>query len=253
MFAGSALACLLARPALALAADPRLGPARPSAAPGWWPRHSGAPGTRGSAALPPMPCPISIPMCALPMAPRKWWRAACACSPPARYRPDAVTIHVLQGGMAREIVDTHGLFGGDEAADVAGFRVMNADGGSDWLAFLGASYFRASGPTGQYGLSAARHRGGHGAAGAGGISRLHRFLDRGAWRGSAGDPRAGRWPVAVRAYTIDTTRNAKAMVQEVEATLFLRRDIAAGAGAHHQHVRFDEGQRADRATGAPSA
>jgi glucans biosynthesis protein len=69
-----------------------------------------------------------------------------------------VTIHVLQGGMAREIVDTHGLFGGDEAADVAGFRVMNADGGSDWLAFLGASYFRASGPTGQYGLSRAPSR-----------------------------------------------------------------------------------------------
>jgi glucans biosynthesis protein len=36
----------------------------------------------------------------------------------------------------------------------AGFRIMNANRKSDWLAFLGASYFRSSGPFNQYGLSA---------------------------------------------------------------------------------------------------
>jgi len=68
--------------------------------------------------------------------------------------PDAVNIHVVENGMARAILDTHGLFGGGQSADVAGFRVMEAHGGGDWLASLGASYFRAVGPTGQYGLSA---------------------------------------------------------------------------------------------------
>jgi glucans biosynthesis protein len=36
----------------------------------------------------------------------------------------------------------------------AGFRIMNANRRSDWMAFLGASYFRSSGPFNQYGLSA---------------------------------------------------------------------------------------------------
>ena len=36
----------------------------------------------------------------------------------------------------------------------AGFRVMGGDLTTDWLAFLGASYFRTSGPYNQYGLSA---------------------------------------------------------------------------------------------------
>jgi glucans biosynthesis protein len=39
-------------------------------------------------------------------------------------------------------------------AGFAGFRIMNAARDGDWLSFLGASYFRAPGPTKQFGLSA---------------------------------------------------------------------------------------------------
>jgi glucans biosynthesis protein len=41
-----------------------------------------------------------------------------------------------------------------ECDGFAGFRVMNPNGIGDWLAFLGASYFRSAGPQNQYGLSA---------------------------------------------------------------------------------------------------
>src|ERR1700749_2891318 len=39
-------------------------------------------------------------------------------------------------------------------AGFAGFRLMSRGGVSDWLAYLGASYFRASDPFDQYGGSA---------------------------------------------------------------------------------------------------
>ena len=36
----------------------------------------------------------------------------------------------------------------------AGFKVLNADHRTDWIAYLGASYFRSADPFNQYGLSA---------------------------------------------------------------------------------------------------
>jgi len=74
-----------------------------------------------------------------------------------------VHIHVVDDGEAREVVYTSSLF--DSPTDhparklpdgigFAGFRVMAENLETDWLAFLGASYFRASGPFNQYGLSA---------------------------------------------------------------------------------------------------
>lgn len=69
-----------------------------------------------------------------------------------------VAIHILSQGKARLLVDSTGLFVDGQAADVAGFRIMQdlsqGEAERDWLAFLGASYFRSSGASGQYGLSA---------------------------------------------------------------------------------------------------
>ncbi len=76
---------------------------------------------------------------------------------------EPVRIHVVEEGQAREVRYTAGLF--DSPADhparrlpdglgFAGFRVMAENLETDWLAFLGASYFRSSGPFNQYGLSA---------------------------------------------------------------------------------------------------
>lgn len=81
-----------------------------------------------------------------------------------RYANAPVTIHVLENGQAHPV-----LYGADyfnytasglnprQMGDLgfSGFRVLDGqDKPTDWLAFQGASYFRASGQEGQYGASA---------------------------------------------------------------------------------------------------
>jgi glucans biosynthesis protein len=83
--------------------------------------------------------------------------------PIGRPAPIAVEMNVVSGGMARAVPYAEGLFDipadsparalGDKGG-FAGFRVMSADLATDWLAFLGASYFRSAEPFNQYGLSA---------------------------------------------------------------------------------------------------
>jgi glucans biosynthesis protein len=76
-----------------------------------------------------------------------------------------VKIHVVDGGEAREVLYAPDYFAFTKLrwdqllpADVgfAGFRLMTpgTDLKTDWLAFLGAAYFRSSGALDQYGLSA---------------------------------------------------------------------------------------------------
>ncbi|WP_159709495.1 glucan biosynthesis protein [Geminicoccus flavidas] len=83
---------------------------------------------------------------------------------PGRWFKRPVHINLVENGQAREILYEPWLFEfGEKASFVtglpedlgfAGFRVMNKQGGGDWLSFLGASYFRASGEQDQYGISA---------------------------------------------------------------------------------------------------
>lgn len=72
-------------------------------------------------------------------------------------------IFACDGSQAREILYRRSYF--DMPADhiartlpedvgYAGFRIMNRKQTSDWLAFLGAAYFRSAGEQDQYGLSA---------------------------------------------------------------------------------------------------
>ena len=72
-------------------------------------------------------------------------------------------IHVVEDGQARRIQYRRDYFSmpADHVASslpgdigFAGFRLQNPDQKSDWMAFLGASYFRSSGELDQYGLSA---------------------------------------------------------------------------------------------------
>lgn len=74
-----------------------------------------------------------------------------------------VKLSTVQDGQSREIKYDAGFF--DMPADsparqltrgagFAGFRLMAPDLKTDWISFLGASYFRTSGPFGQYGMSA---------------------------------------------------------------------------------------------------
>ena len=81
---------------------------------------------------------------------------------PGRYFKQPVEISVVENGEAREILFSPDLFDMPEGhparrlteAGFAGFRVMDPDAENDWLAVLGASYFRTSGWSGQFGLSA---------------------------------------------------------------------------------------------------
>ncbi|HWI87064.1 MAG TPA: glucan biosynthesis protein [Sphingomonas sp.] len=73
--------------------------------------------------------------------------------------PTPVSVTLVEGGRARPFDFRRDLFTGAEklSPDIAGFaglRLMNRGGSSDWLAFQGASYFRAAGALDQYGLSA---------------------------------------------------------------------------------------------------
>jgi glucans biosynthesis protein len=84
--------------------------------------------------------------------------------PLSRWAPEPIAIHVVEGGQARPVQFALDLF--DMPADsparrlvgadagFAGFRVMNPSDVGDWIAYLGASYFRSAGPLNQYGLSA---------------------------------------------------------------------------------------------------
>ncbi len=82
---------------------------------------------------------------------------------PGRFFKRPVRIHVVQDGAAREIPYSADAFSYSDPelaarlpADLgfAGFRLMEPGKETDWLAFLGASYFRSAGPEGQYGMSA---------------------------------------------------------------------------------------------------
>ena len=79
-----------------------------------------------------------------------------------RFFKAPVQLHVVKDGQAREILYSPSLFTfgkADFAAQLpedigfAGFRVMDQGSKTDWLAFLGAAYFRSSGQLDQYGLS----------------------------------------------------------------------------------------------------
>lgn len=82
---------------------------------------------------------------------------------PGRLFKEPVRINIAADGKAREVLYRSALFDSPaghparalpEHTGFAGFRVMSKSQHNDWLAFLGASYFRSSGPYNQYGLSA---------------------------------------------------------------------------------------------------
>lgn len=80
-----------------------------------------------------------------------------------KYFQQPVRLFDVEGGQAREILyhrdyfdmptDSPAMQLGDDLG-FAGFRVMRPDMKTDWISFLGASYFRTDGFARQYGLSA---------------------------------------------------------------------------------------------------
>ncbi|KKW68540.1 glucan biosynthesis protein D [Lampropedia cohaerens] len=160
--------------------------------------------------------------------------------------PKAVKMHLVQEGVAREIAYDPALFEMPEDSPAhqlprdsgfAGFRLQEWHGASDWrtqdwVAFLGASYFRAIGASGQYGLSA---RGVVvNAAVPGQDEEFPDFTEFYIEQGD--DPRAPvkvyallDGPSITGAYAFSLTRGldrSDGVHMEVEAELFLRRDVA---------------------------
>ncbi|PZF77194.1 glucan biosynthesis protein D [Aestuariivirga litoralis] len=82
-----------------------------------------------------------------------------------RYFKSPVKIAIVEGGQSRDVLYDPEIFSfGPKAGAIAtrlpkdlgfaGFRVHEGDTNNDWLAFLGAAYFRSSGELNQYGISA---------------------------------------------------------------------------------------------------
>ncbi|WP_238473872.1 glucan biosynthesis protein D [Altericroceibacterium spongiae] len=136
-----------------------------------------------------------------------------------------VAMHILENGKARLIEDTSSLFIGGKDADAAGFRVMDSSGERDWLAYLGASYFRASGSRGQYGLSA------RAIAVNIGLSEAEEFPDfTDFWIERVGEEHFIIYallngPSVTGAYRFDSQMGQTGVTQDIRAALFFRKDI----------------------------
>jgi periplasmic glucans biosynthesis protein len=160
-----------------------------------------------------------------------------------RYFKKPVRMHVVEGGAAREIIYDDAYF--DMPADspahrlpdnagFAGFRLQEARDGvldwrkNDWAAFLGASYFRAIGELHQYGLSA------RGLAIDTAVPDrpeefpdfTHVYFDTPAPDADAVTVHALLDGPSVAGAFRFVMRRAAAVVMDVEAALFLRRDVS---------------------------
>lgn len=152
-----------------------------------------------------------------------------------------VNIHQVEGDVSREVLYRKRYFKIPEGnpahempddAGFAGFRIHGegddkglADGRSpDWVAFLGASYFRSSGDLGQYGISARGI-----AIDTAAADRPEEFPDfRSFWVEQT--PAGFRihalldGPSITGAYRFDISRDPK-VVMDVEASIFMRKGV----------------------------
>lgn len=144
-----------------------------------------------------------------------------------------VGVFVVEKGRARPFPYSPQIFQAPAAspfhrlprdAGFAGFRVMNPGAPTDWLAFLGASYFRAAAPSGQYGLSA------RGLGVDTGLSRPEEFpVFTDFWLEQSGEDLVVhallQGPSLTGAYSFRNRRGPEGLVQDVTCVLFVRRDV----------------------------
>ncbi|MGH7025534.1 MAG: glucan biosynthesis protein, partial [Caulobacteraceae bacterium] len=175
-----------------------------------------------------------------------------------RYARTPARISVVEDGRARRVAYSKALFdipAGNPAASLpdnlgfAGFRVMNTDAPGDWLAFEGASYFRAAAPFNQYGLSARAIAIDTASATP---EEFPAFTDF--WLGHDGDRNLVvhallDGPSVTGAFRIVHRKEAKQLIQDVEAALTFRRGVArlglAPLTSMYWYGRGDRGRGAD--------
>ena len=146
--------------------------------------------------------------------------------------PIPVRVWIVEDGRAREIEHSEDMFEVTPGAGpsphpvpgIAGFRVMNKGGVGDWLAFLGASYFRTAGAFDQYGLSA------RGLAIDTGLDGREEFpLFTSFWLERTGEGLTVyallEGPSVVGAYRFVNRSRREGIVQDVSMALWLRKDV----------------------------
>ena len=143
--------------------------------------------------------------------------------------PHPIALNIVDGGRAIPVVFTPDMFeakAGHPALGLAGFRATTPGGDSDWIAFLGASYFRAAGSQDQYGLSARGIAIDTGIAGQEEFPAFTDFwierLDRQAFRIHA----LLDGPSVTGAFRMDCRHDAHGVTQDVSCVLFFRKDVA---------------------------
>lgn len=151
-----------------------------------------------------------------------------------RYARRPVAIHVVDDGQARPVVYAESLFQIANAGlarrlagskGFAGFRAMNRDRQGDWLAFLGAAYFRSADPFNQYGLSA---RGLAINTATGGPEAFPDFTSFWLERDAAGDLTvyaALEGEHVAGAYRIANQREPNGLTQDIECVLHFRKPV----------------------------
>jgi glucans biosynthesis protein len=169
--------------------------------------------------------------------------------PLTRTAPLPVRMALVQGGTAREIVFAPDLFdvpaGVAEAHGLAGFRVLNPGKDSDWLAFLGASYFRTAGAEDQYGLSARAVAIDTGIDGKEEFPAFTAFWIEPFGRNRIVVHALLDGPSITGAFRFDCRLTADGVVQDVASVLHIRRDIARlGIAPATSMFWYGEGDRA---------
>lgn len=183
-----------------------------------------------------------------------------------RFFQEPVRIHLVENGTAREVIYDTRLFDMPDDhpgrrlpsnAGFAGFRVMSPDLETDWLACLGASYFRTSGPYNQYGLSA------RGLAIDTGMPTPEEFPRFSAFWLEAGEAQSLtiyallESPSVTGAYRMVTTRTTDdrdihMVTQEISLEIFARKDIARlGIAPFSSMFWYGEGSRKQAADWRP--
>ena len=164
--------------------------------------------------------------------------------PASKFAPNDVGIHIVEAGKSRTLGALDDLFVGNSAVDPAGFRILAPSLETDWLAYQGASYFRASGSRDQYGLSA---RGIAVDTGIDGKEEFPLFTDF--WIERIADDHfivqaLLDGPSLSGAFGFDCRFGPDGVTQEVKAALFLRRDIdRLGIAPATSMFWYDEARR----------
>ncbi|HTK35644.1 MAG TPA: glucan biosynthesis protein D [Caulobacteraceae bacterium] len=153
--------------------------------------------------------------------------------PLGRYFKEPVAIHLLERGQARQVLYSPDLFETPaghplrrlKQGGFAGFRLMSPGGRSDWLAFLGASYFRSSDPFDQYGASARGLAINSGGPAAEEFPRFSAFWLEQDGHGGLTVYALMESPSVVGAFSFGNRRGPAGAVQRIETALYFRRPV----------------------------